>query len=70
MKLGDIIKKVGENKLREALESKSGDMLKKVFEDAGIKITPEQLDFIAGGAGINWDEEATVCVHDPFYGTD
>ena len=64
MKLREIIEKVGENKIREALESKNGDAQKKVFEDAGIKITPEQLDFIAGGVGIDGDGKATV-VCDP-----
>ncbi len=64
MKLREIIEKVGEKKLREALESKNGDLLKKSFEEAGIKLTPEQLDFIAGGVGFNWNEEATV-VCDP-----
>lgn len=58
MKPEDIIKKVGADKFREALNSENGDALKTLLESEGIVLTPDQLDYIAGGIGF-YDPAAT-----------
>ena len=49
MKPQDIVEKVGADRIRKAMESESGDELKKLLDSEGIVLTPEQLDYIAGG---------------------
>ena len=46
----EIIKKVGADKIREALKSNNGEDMKKLLENEGIELTPEQLDHVAGGS--------------------
>ena len=56
MKPQDIVKKVGPDRIRKAMESTNGDELKQLLESEGIVLTPEQLDFVAGGIGLDdWD---------------
>ena len=53
LKLEEIVKKVGADRIRKAMESQSGEALKNLFDSEGIELTPEQLDYIAGGIGLD-----------------
>ena len=52
LKPQDIVQKVGEDRIRKALESSSGEELQELLESEGIRLTPEQMDYISGGAGL------------------
>lgn len=49
MDIKEILEKVDKAKLQEALTADDPDALKKLFEDEDIKLTDEELDYIAGG---------------------
>ena len=44
-----FIDRVGEAKLREAMEKDDAEALKQAFSEGGVEVTDEQLDYIAGG---------------------
>ena len=50
MDIDDIIAKVGEDRISDAVDSEDADALKNLFEEEGIELNDEQLDYIAGGA--------------------
>lgn len=56
MSVQDFFQEVDKAKLREALSSDDPNELRAVAEDAGFELTDEQLDFIAGGVGLDEDE--------------
>ena len=49
MELEEILEKVGKNELKEALECEDPEALQKLLAAHGVKLSDEQLDFIAGG---------------------
>ena len=49
MNIREIIDRVGEAKLREAMEKDDAEALKWAFAESGVEVTDEQLDYIAGG---------------------
>ncbi len=49
MQIKDILSQVGEDKIRQAIESDNPDELHELMEDEGISLSDEQLDYIAGG---------------------
>ncbi|MBE6470823.1 MAG: hypothetical protein E7000_03830 [Coriobacteriaceae bacterium] len=51
MELRDIIKKVGKDKFKAALEADDKAALDKLLDEAGVTLSDEQLDYIAGGFG-------------------
>ena len=57
MKLGEVLDKVGRDKLKEALECDDPEALQKLFEGHGVALSDEQLDFIAGGRFLNDEGE-------------
>ena len=57
MKLGEVLDKVGKNKLKEALECDDPEALQKLLEGHGVELSEEQLDFIAGGLFMNDEGE-------------
>ena len=59
MGIKDFFDKVDNDKLDEALASDNPDELRKVGEEAGMDLSDEQLDYIAGGWGSpGFDSEA------------
>ena len=52
MKLQEIFAKVGEDRIRQAVESDDADALKNLLDGENIKLTDEQLDYVAGGVVI------------------
>ena len=52
MRIQEIFAKVGEDRIRQAVESDEADALKNLLERENIKLTDEQLDYVAGGVGI------------------
>ena len=49
MGIKDFFQKVDDDKLGEALASDSPQGMREVAEEAGMELSDEQLDFIAGG---------------------
>ena len=49
MKVQEIFAKVGEDRIRQAVESDDADALKNLLEGENIKLSDEQLDYVAGG---------------------
>lgn len=52
MKLNELLAKIGENKLRTAMENDDSSALQQLFADEGVEVTDEQLDYIAGGMSV------------------
>ena len=61
MELRDIIKKVGKDKFRAAMQADDKAALDKLLDEAGVTLTDEQLDYIAGGFGLADDPNAPAC---------
>ena len=57
MELGEVFDKVGKDNLREALECDDSEALQKLLDAHGVKLSDEQVDFIAGGRWLNADGE-------------
>ena len=52
MNMNEVIKKIGEAKLRAAIESEDPSALMELFKEEGIEVSDEQLDYIAGGVSV------------------
>ena len=59
MGIGDFFKKVDGDKLAEALAADDPAAVKAVAQEAGVEISDEQLDYIAGGY---WDEDLSTWI--------
>lgn len=51
MELKNIIEKIGKDKFRAAMQADDKAALDKLLDEAGVSLTEEQLDYIAGGFG-------------------
>ncbi|MBR4656247.1 MAG: hypothetical protein IKO68_06685 [Oscillospiraceae bacterium] len=56
MDIKDFFRKVDKNKLKDALSSDDPNALKNLAGDDLDELTPEQLDYVAGGI---WDEDSS-----------
>lgn len=54
MDMKEIIEKIGEDKLKAAVKSGDPKAVAALVEEAGLELTEEQLEFIAGGYA-SWD---------------
>ena len=61
MELRDIIKKVGKDKFKAALQADDKAALDKLLDEAGVTLSDEQLDYIAGGFGAFGGDDAPAC---------
>lgn len=52
MKVEEIVTKIGEDRIRQAIESDEDDALENLLGEEGISLTDEQLDYIAGGVAL------------------
>lgn len=53
MQLDEVFAKVGKSKIKEALECEDSTALQKLLDDSGVKLSDEQLDYIAGGVWVD-----------------
>ena len=49
MNVEELVAKIGEDRIRQALESDDENALETLLDQEGVSLTDEQLDSIAGG---------------------
>jgi len=58
-------------KLKDKMaQAKDKDEAKEIMENAGMKLTDDELDVVAGGMGVSLGEDAARYKHDPHSGID
>ena len=66
MELKKIIEKIGKDKFRAAMQADDRAALDALLDDAGVTLTDEQLDYIAGGfAGFAGDNDLSCHPAEP-----
>ena len=63
MEINEAIEKIGKDKLKEAVASNDPDALQALVEAAGLELTDEQIEHLAGG----YDDDDFTSTHDPRY---
>ena len=73
MELKDVIEKIGKDKFKAAMQADDKAALDKLLDEAGVSLSEEQLDYIAGGFGVvdSFDPETDngSCHSSPIVGT-